>query len=304
MRDVNANDLLYLLELARTGRLIDAARRLGVDHTTVSRRITALEKSVGRHLVHRASHRWLLTDDGEQFIPHAETIESALHAVAELRVDRRSNTLGGTVRVAAMDGIGGSLVARALVELQRAHPQLEVELTTATQRFDVTYRDYDVAITLQRAQSARLFVQRLTDYNLELYATRDYLRSHPPINTTKDLNGHTFIWYVESLQDVPELDIFHEHVVADRPIIRSSNIFAQLTFVLAHGGIGLLPRFLVMDRDDICPVLPEQVAVKRTMWIIARKESLNLSRVKETFHYLSDYVAALQDTLLGPLPTA
>jgi DNA-binding transcriptional LysR family regulator len=301
MYTLNANDLLHLLELGRTGRLVDAAHRLGVEHTTVSRRVAALEKAVGRRLVHRTANRWLLTDDGEQLLAHAEMIESTMHAVAEFGVNRRSSSLGGTVRVAAMDGIGSTVVARALVELQRAHPHLEVELTTATRRFDVTYRDYDVAITLQRHQSQRFVVRHLTDYNLELYAARSYLDAHRAIRGREDLAGHTFVWYVESLLDVPELDIFEEHVIAQRPILRSSNIFGQLTFVLTGGGIGLLPRFIAMDHPELEPVLPDKVSVRRSMWIVVRRESLNLARVERTLHHLDTYVAGLQDRLAGPI---
>lgn len=303
MNNLNANDLLHLLELARAGRLVDAAQRLGVEHTTVSRRIAALEKAVGRRLIHRTPNRWLLTDDGEQLLAHAETIESTMHAVAELGANRRSSSLGGTIRVAAMDGIGGTLVAGALVELQRAHPRLEIELTTATRRFDVSYRDYDVAITLQRLQSRRFAIRHLTDYNLELYATRQYLETHPPIHSLEDLAGHTFIWYVESLLDVPELDVFEEIVVTRRPILRSSNIFAQLAFVIASGGIGLLPRFLVVDRPELELVLPDKVSLRRTMWVVVRREALNLARVQATLHHLSVHITERQDRWIGPATT-
>lgn len=301
MADLRADDLLYLLELARTGHLVGAGNRLGVEHTTVSRRIAALEKAIGRRLVHRVANRWLLTDDGEQLLAHAETVESVLHKVAELRGNRRGSSLGGTVRVAAMDGFGCTVVAQALAELQRAHPQLEIELTTATRRFDVTYKDYDVTITLQQLDSRRFVVRHLTDYMLELYATRPYLETHAPITGPDDLADHTFAWYVESLLDVPELDVFEERVVARRPILRSSNIFAQLGFVLAGSGIGLLPRFLAMDQPKLVPVLPERVSVRRTMWLVVRRESINLARVQATIKHLTTRVAALREELTGTL---
>lgn len=300
MVDLRADDLLYLLELARTGRLVTAADRLGVEHTTVSRRISALEKAVGRRVVHRVANRWLLTDDGEQLLPQAEAIESALHRVAELRVHAGDSNLAGTVRVAAMDGIGCTVVARALAELRLSHPRLEIELTTATRRFDVTHKDYDVTITLQRLSSRRFVSRHLTDYMLELYATESYLETHTPITEPGDLVDHAFSWYVESLLDVPELDIFEERVVASRPVLRSSNIFAQLGFVLGGGGIGLLPRFLVMDRPMLIPVLPEQVSVRRTMWLVVRQESVNLARVQAVINCLTASVAALQEKLTGP----
>lgn len=296
MVDLHADDLIYLLELVRTGRLTDAARRLGVEHTTVSRRIAALEKAVGRHLVHRTSRGWCLTDDGESLLAHAEAVETAVHAVAQVGVGARTG-LGGTVRIAAPDGIGSSVIPDALVELRLTHPQLEVELTTATRRFDVMSRDYDVAITMERARSRRLAVRHFTDYRMGLYATPEYLATHPPVRRREDLGAHALVWYVESLLEVPELDIFESHVVPVRPVLRSSNNLAQLRFVTAHGGIGFLPRFLVMNRTDLVPVLPDEVSARRTMYLVARRSSLGLARVTATIDALLAHVGTIQDQL-------
>lgn len=302
MTRLRADDLLYLLEVVRTGRLVDAAQRLGVDHTTVARRVAALEKAVGHRLVDRTARGWRLTDNGEELLAHAEAIETAVHSVTRADASSRSN-LGGTVRIAAPDGIGCTVIPDAVVDLRRRHPQLEFELTTATRRFDITSRDYDVAITLQRAQSRRLVVRHLTDYRMGLYATRDYLATHPPVRSREDLGQHALIWYVESLLEVAELDIFETHVLPRRPIIRSSNVSAQLRFVTAHGGIGFLPRFLVMDRPDLVPVLPDVVSARRTMWLVARRESLGLARVATTVDALLAYASTLRETL-GVAPDA
>jgi DNA-binding transcriptional LysR family regulator len=166
----------------------------------------------------------------------------------------------------------------------------------------VTFRDYDVAITLQRLKSRRFVIHHLTDYRLELYATPRYLEKRPPIRRREDLAAHALIWYVESLLDVPELEIFEERVSAARPILRSSNIFAQLASVLADGGVGLLPRFLVAEHPELVHTLPDEVSVRRTMWLVTRQEGLNLARVRSTLHHLVTYVAELQHWLVGPLP--
>jgi DNA-binding transcriptional LysR family regulator len=298
MSRARADDLLYLLALARTGRVGDAAQRLGVEHTTVSRRVAALEKSVGRRLVDRTSQGWLLTDDGEQLIVHAEKIESALHGVDQLAVSPRSLSLGGTVRIAATDGIGSTVVAEALVELRRAHPRLEIELTTATRRFDVTSKDYDVAITLQRQHSQRLAVMRLTDYSLGLYATGGYLEAHPAVHHREDLAHHALAWYIDSLLDIPELDVFDTSVIPQRRVLRSSNIFGQLSFVTAGGGIGLLPRYLASQYPQLQRVLPDEVSARLTFWLVARKQSLGLARVQAAVECLTRYVGSMQDRFL------
>lgn len=300
MSRVRADDLLYLLVLARTGRLSDAAQRLGVEHTTVSRRVAALEKSLGRRLVDRTPQGWLLTDDGEELVTHAEKIESALHGVDQIAVSPRSLSLGGTVRIAATDGIGSTVVAEALVELRRAHPRLEIELTTATRRFDVTSKDYDVAITLQRLPSHRLAVRKLSDYSLGLFATRSYLETHPVVRRPEDLAEHALAWYIDSLLDIPELDVFDSNVFPHRRVLRSSNIFAQLSFVRAGGGIGLLPWYLVSDYGQLQRVLSDQVSVRLTFWLVARKQSLGLARVQAAVDCLTRYAATIQDRLLFP----
>ncbi len=298
MNRVRPEDLLYLLVLARSGRLSDAANRMGVEHTTVSRRVSALEKSVGRRLIDRTPHGWVLTDDGEALVEHAEKIESVLHDVDQVAVSPRSLSLGGTVRIAATDGIGSTLVAEALVELRRAHPRLEVELTTATRRFDVTSKDYDVAITLQRLPSHRLAVAPLTDYSLGLFATRNYLETHPAVRRREDLADHALAWYIDSLLDIPELDVFDASVLPQRRVLRSSNIFAQLSFVTAGGGIGLLPWYLAFQRPDLVRVLPDEVSVRLTFWLVTRKQSLGLARVQAAVEYLKRYFTAVQGRLL------
>jgi DNA-binding transcriptional LysR family regulator len=90
----------------------------------------------------RTGNRWLLTDNAEHLPAHAEAIKSTMHAVAKLGVNRRVSGLGGTVRLSALDEFESTVVARALVDLQRVNPQLEINLRTATRRFDVTYRDH------------------------------------------------------------------------------------------------------------------------------------------------------------------
>jgi len=298
MAQLRADDLLYLLALARAGRVTDAAHRLGVEHSTVSRRVAALERSIGRRLVDRTPQGWHLTDDGEELVAHAERIESALHDATQLAVSPRSLSLGGTIRIAATDGIGSTVIAEAMVELRRTHPQLEVELTTAMRRFDVTSKDYDVAVTLQRLQSQRLAVTRLTDYSLGLYASANYLATHPPVRRREDLGGHALAWYIDSLLDIPELDVFDSSVIPSRRVLRSSNIVAQLSFVRAGGGIGLLPKYLASTSPELERVLAEEVSAQLTFWLVARKQSLSLARVQAAIECLTGYVGARQDRFL------
>ena len=109
-----ADDMRILLELGRTGRVAEAAKRLGINHTTVSRKITRLEKHTGTRLFNRGQAGWQLTEAGRRLLPFAETIETAIHAATLDEAAPRAG-LTGTVRVLAPDGFGSFLLVPGLV---------------------------------------------------------------------------------------------------------------------------------------------------------------------------------------------
>lgn len=121
-RKLRADDLRYLLAVSRTGRLVTAADALGVDHTTVSRRIAALEKSLGLRLIERGAEGWTLTDIGRAVSESARVIEEAIDRVVDTVTGQDSPSLHGTVRVSAPDGFGTVFATPALVRVRRRHP--------------------------------------------------------------------------------------------------------------------------------------------------------------------------------------
>ena len=197
------NDLRYFLELSRQGKLVRAAARLHVDHTTVSRRITALEKQLDVRLFDKSPSGYQLTDAGLRLLPLAEQIESASHRLYQ-DIAGKDARLGGTVRVAAPEALGTQVLARHVAELRREHPDIGLELIAETRRLSLSKREADIAISLSRPDSGRLVAWKLCDYRLRLYATRDYLEAHAPIESTEDLAAHDFVSYIDDLIEMPE----------------------------------------------------------------------------------------------------
>lgn len=153
---LRADDLRYLLALARTGRLVAAASALGVDHTTVSRRISALEKVIGVRLAERGADGWELTDIGRTVAENARPIEEAIENVANAATGGDATSLRGTVRVTAPDGFGSIFVAPALTRIQQEHPQLNVELITATRELTLHQSRFDLAVAVGSPTGSRL----------------------------------------------------------------------------------------------------------------------------------------------------
>ncbi|GAB7189535.1 LysR family transcriptional regulator [Kineococcus sp. NUM-3379] len=304
--ELSADDLRVFLALARHGRLVQAAASLGVDHTTVGRRVMAMERSTGHRLFDRGPAGWVPTAAGRGLLEPAATVEAALQD-ATRRLGRRGperpgGELSGTVRVLAPDGFGSCVLAPGLGPLVRAHPDLTVELVTATAHVPSTNRGFDVLVTLEAPSSARLARRHLTDYVLRLYASAEYLDRAPPLRRVEDLAGHTVVHYVDALLDVAPLRVLQD--VLPRPAaVQSTNFVAQWQAAAAGVGIAPLPQYVGRHDPRLVPVLPH-LEFRRRYWVAVPREHAGLARVEAVTDLLDDLVRERADDLHGPLPAA
>lgn len=276
-----ADNLRYFLEVARSGRLSDAARKLAVDQTTVGRRITALERAVGQRLFDRRSAGWRLTEAGNRLVRHAETVESALAAAFEEQTSA-PGALSGTVRIVAPDGFGAFVLTPELGRIRRQHPALAIELVTATDHGTVAAREFDVAVTLEPPSPRAVTARLLATYSLRLYASPAYLESTAAqgISSVDDLRRHTLIWYVDSLLDIAPLRILDAVVPGADAMVQTNNITGHWLAARAGLGIAPLPSYLGEPDDQLVPVLADEVCVDRKYWVVTPRELATLARVQ------------------------
>ncbi|RJO75152.1 LysR family transcriptional regulator [Nocardia panacis] len=274
-----ADDLRYFLEVARTRRLLTAGRRLGVNHTTVGRRIAALERSIGNRLFDRAPAGWVLTDAGHRLLVHAEAIESTLLAAMESTASG-GGRLSGTVRVATPDGFGTFVLAPNLAELCATHPDLDIQIVTATRNDVLSTREFDLAVTLEPPAQRSVECAELADYELGLYATCEYLATHPRIARATDLQEHRLIGYIDSLLDIAALRILDDIVPGHRAQIQTNNVTGQWTAAAAGSGVAVLPLYIGDPDPRLVRVLPDEVTVARKYWLIVPRDLRRLARVR------------------------
>ena len=147
------DDLLILLTVARLGRFNAVAETLGTTHTTISRRILALDKQLGGRTLERSPQGWELTQLGASAVEAAEAIENTLGSLSGL-ISQNQSALSGLVRVATTDGVGAVFVTTALVRLQRQNPQLNIEMLSATRKVSQNRSGVDLEIGVGRPTSA------------------------------------------------------------------------------------------------------------------------------------------------------
>lgn len=302
MRPFDWDDLRYFLSVAQAGTVSQAARRLGVDHATIIRRIDALERALGVKLFERSLRGYNLTQNGERLLPSAETIHEETRKVGrELRASGAG--VGGIVRISTLEGFGNFFLASRLPTFAAQYPNLAIELMTLQQIVALSRREADIAISLQPPDAGRFFREKLTDYVLFVYGSRAYLDRHPPIAAREELARHTFCGYIDDLVFVRGLDYLNEVGQGIRARLQSSSLHAQLEAACEGYGLCVLPAFIAARRPELIPILPGQVRLQRSYWLVASADVATSPRVQAVRRFVRAEVDAAQGQFLGQAVT-
>lgn len=272
------------LAVARSGQLSAAARRLGVNHTTVARRLDAMEAELGATLFERRPTGCVLTEAGERLIPLAERIEIETRA-AEAAVSSGETEISGTVRVGAPDGLGNSFLARELGLFAEQHPGLTVELVPLPVKFSVSRREADLVIELSRPTTGRLVATRLVDYTLGVYAADSYLARHGRPADLDDLAGHRLVTGIDDYTYSSALDYAATLQAYSKRLYRCAGATSQFEAICSGAGIGVLHDFMAIDATGLVRVLPE-VGFSRTYWLVGHPGATSIAAVAACRRFL------------------
>jgi len=282
------NDVRMFLGVARTGQILGASRRLGVNHATLSRRVTALEEALGTRLLVRRTNGCELTAEGEIFLHAAERMETEMLA-AQSKIGRIDTAIAGTVRIGAPDGFGVAFLASRLGKLARLHPDLKIQLVPVPRSFSLSQREADIAISIEQPQEGRLVSSKLTDYSLGLYASRGYLEEAGTPSAVDALKDHSLIGYVEDLLYSASLDYTGEVLRGWDSSFEISSAIGQTEAVRSGAGIGILHSYIARQYPELVPVLPK-IRIRRTYWTLYHESARDLARVRTAAEFLQRLV--------------
>ncbi|WP_316860024.1 LysR family transcriptional regulator [uncultured Cohaesibacter sp.] len=284
---MNWDDVRVFLAVARAGQILQAARRLGVNHATVARRLSALETALQTKLLERRTTGCELTAEGEAFLLAAERMETEM-LNARATIGETDIEVSGEVRIGAPDGFGVAFLAPRLSPLLDQFPALKVQLVPVPRSFSLDRREADIVITVDRPTQGRLVVRKLVDYALGFYMSRDYAEQHGIPEKREELAKHRLIGFVEDLIYSPSLDYGSEMMGVHHSQFECASALGQTEAVRAGLGIGILHSFIAREDDDFIEILPEY-RIKRAYWAVYHESTRQLGRIKA----VSDFVYGL-----------
>ncbi len=275
------DDLALVLALLRAGSLAGAARELGCDASTISRRLRALEEALGGPVFHRTPDGLVAAPLAERLRPYAERAEASILA-AQAEAASTDTSPAGTVRVAMSSELAAYVVAPSVSELQRRHPRLRLEILVSNELADLTRREADVALRSVRPTRGDLVAQRLGGIGrLAAVARRDYIEGLAP--------GERVRWlaFVPELGHLPDARLF-DRLVGQPPDVASNDMVALVECLRAGAGAMLLPASTLAHPELAEVPGYEATEIDSPVWLVCHRALRDVPRVRVVWEWMQE----------------
>lgn len=292
--------LRTVLAITRTHGLSGAARELGVEHSTVFRRLQQLEEQLGVRLFDRQRTGYLATAAGEVVAEAALQMEqSALDA--ERRVAGADARLQGVIRVASSELLSAGLLTRVIDEFLRAHADIDIELIVSNQHADLSRREADLALRATATPPPELVGRQLAQVDYAIYAP---LRWAEWPGTPAELAAARWLGLDHSLGHLQIAQWMREQHPGVRVALRSDSLAALIKAVAAGTGIAVLPRFAAAQEAGIRQISAPLPDVHMPVWLLSHPDSRSNARVRALSQFLAERIPLELTQILARGPCA
>ncbi len=286
---VDWEDLKFFLALARHRSLSATARALRVNHATVSRRVGALETSLGRVLFDRRAEGYALTAEGQALLDDVTPMEASV--LAMLRRTDCVTELTGLVRLTTTRLFADTFLIHRLTDFHRAHPAIDLEVITESRLLSIARREADIALRFGPPKDSDLLARRVAAIGYGFFGIADWRDrvsqgETPPLVTFDDDDAP------------PEAAWLNEAYPGLRKAFRCNSWTAQAAAAKAGFGIGLLPRFLG-QAAGLLPITMDRLPPNRDLWLLIRPDLANVPRVRAVVDHLVAILERDRAVLLG-----
>ncbi|KIZ34048.1 MULTISPECIES: LysR family transcriptional regulator [Rhodopseudomonas] len=286
------NDLRFFLAVARSGSLTRTSADLRVSQSTVSRRISEFERSLGMKLFARHQTGYFLTDAGREVLRDAETVEESI-----LSLERGATGLdkapAGAVRLATSDSLATDLIIPAMPAFRERYPRIRLEIVTSTVAAELGRHEADIALRVVRPTRGNLKVRRVGHMTYSVYGSRAYVEQFPFIEG-EPLGGRHFITWDESHAHLPAaVWLAREHPDCQIALTTTS-LPTQIAAVRAGLGLAVVPDFLAVGEDFI-RVIPADQMFSNDVWLVTHADLVASARIRAVSDFLADQVNANPD---------
>lgn len=293
------SDLRHFLAVARHGSTLAAARALGVNQSTVHRRLAELERRVGHPLVSRHPTGYRLTEPGEELLPYARSVENAVIAL-ERKIDGLDTGLKGIIRLTCPEPIVARLTASPLLEkFHERYPGLRIEFAMSDRYLDLSRGEADVALRSGDSEDSDLVGRKIADSVWAVYASQSYVQHHGRPQSAADLDHHHLVGFDGTMANHRASKWLAAVAPKATVAARNNSVLGVLLAVKSGVGVAPLPTTIADTEAELVQVLPPVPDLARGWYLLAHPHLRHTPRVSAFFDFIVEELPTVRAILMG-----
>jgi DNA-binding transcriptional LysR family regulator len=293
------DDLRFVLEVCRSGSALAAAGKLGVNQSTVMRRIAQTEALLGVELFERKQSGYVATPNG---LCAADTAERIEREVRDLRSAMAAvqRVLAGTVRFTSSELLANFIIASCLRSFRKFNPGVRVELIADDRRLDLARGEADIALRAgSRPDGAGIVMRRMPGAAWAVYCSRAYAEEHGTPRSRGEIRGHETIGMEGPMAQIPGPRWLSEAVPGAQIRFRSNSLVNLVSNLRAGLGVATLPCIVGDSEADLVRCFPPPPELEAELWLIVREDLKSAPHIRAFADYLAAYLHSIREQLAG-----
>jgi len=287
------DDLRIFLAIARAGSLAGAARSLGVNHSTVFRRINAFEENLGVRLFDRMGTGYALTVAGEEMRASAERVEREIDRL-DRRITGQDLRLEGSLVITTTDTIAQHILMPHVVKFRDAYPGIDLDLIIENANVNMSKRQADVAIRPTRAPPETLVGRRISTLAFAVYASKLYMRGRPA-----NLAEFDWVHLDDSLMHLAADQWFRRTLPDAKSALTTNSVLGLQLGCEANLGAAILPCFIAGTNPKLQRIGQPIDEAASMLWLLTHEDLRHTARVRAFMDFMADALKADIDLLEG-----
>lgn len=276
---------LFFLKVAETGNLNSAARKLGVNHSTVFRRINSLEERLHVRLFERSRKGYTLTDAGEEIFSRVEQIEDHIFEI-QRKLLGKDIQLSGNLKISTTDTIGYYWLPPYIKAFKEQYPEILIDLDIQIRFTNLTKREADIVVPAVNMQPDFMVGRKLARIYFKLYASRSYINKHGMPANVDEFSSHHFLVPNEALASLSVSQWLKKYVPAHCMAAASDKLSTLFKFAQQDMGIAALPHYVGQSDDQMVEIMELPDDCHRNVWILTHPDLRNTARVKAFMQFI------------------
>lgn len=295
------DDLRIVKAIGDRGSLVAAAELLDVNHSTVSRRLDALERALGSVLFDRRRGGYVPTGSGAEMIALAARMEKDI-VCATLRVSGHAQSHKGDLRITTSDALLQDFLTPVIADFRACNPAVHIEVIVTNKSLNLARGESDIAFRATTAPPENLVGRKIADIAWAIYGRRSEYGG--VVSDTEALYRRQWVAYGKGLSGLRAFDFINGRVSTDNIAYRSDSVAGVATAIRAGIGIGFLPCMHGDVARDLIRISPLEPAVADQLWVLTHPEIRRSARVLAFMRQCADTIAQQRDLIEGRAPIA